>query len=73
MEARRKPFISVLRSMLFPRPLPIKRLLLKNGCYPCHGTVGEGAQLNPLAPRPAPPPLALAVVTADFRQPSPLR
>lgn len=59
--------------MLFPRPLPIKRLLLKNGCYECHGTVGQGAQVNPLAPRPAPRPLALAVVIADVRKPTPLR
>jgi hypothetical protein len=73
MDARPKPFFSVLPSMLFPRPLPIKRLLLKNGCYQCHGTVGEGAHLNPPAPRPSPQPLALAVVIADFRDPSPLK
>lgn len=73
MDARRKPLISVLRSRLFPRPLPIKRLLLKNGCYERHGTVGQGAQVNPVAPRPTPQPLALAVVIADVRKPSPLR
>jgi ubiquinol-cytochrome c reductase cytochrome c subunit len=46
-----------------------KRLFLKNGCYECHGTVGQGAQANPLAPRLAPRPIALAALIAYVRKP----
>jgi mono/diheme cytochrome c family protein len=28
-----------------------KRPFLKNSCYECHGTVGQGVQANPLAPK----------------------
>jgi len=47
-----------------------KRLYLKNGCYECHGTVGQGAQANPLAPRLAPRPPALAALIAYVRKPA---
>jgi mono/diheme cytochrome c family protein len=47
-----------------------KRLFLKNGCYECHGTVGQGAQANPLAPRLAPRPIALAAFIAYVRKPA---
>ena len=33
-----------------------KRLFLKNGCYECHGTVGQGGTGPRLAPRPLPAP-----------------
>ena len=46
-----------------------KRLFLKNGCYECHGTVGQGAQANPLAPRLAPRPLALPAFIGYVRKP----
>jgi len=47
-----------------------KRLFLKNGCYECHGTVGQGAQANPLAPKLAPRPIALAAFIAYVRKPA---
>src|SRR5690242_4068690 len=47
-----------------------KRLYLKNGCYECHGTVGQGAQANPLAPRLAPKPIPLAALIAYVRKPA---
>lgn len=47
-----------------------KRLYLKNGCYECHGTVGQGAQANPIAPRLAPRPIALAGFIAYVRKPA---
>ena len=47
-----------------------KRLFLKNGCYECHGTVGQGAQANPLAPKLAPRPLALPAFIAYVRKPA---
>lgn len=47
-----------------------KRLYLKNGCYECHGTVGQGAQANPVAPRLAPNPLPLAALIAYVRKPA---
>src|SRR5437764_732412 len=34
------------------------------GCYECHGTVGQGAQANPLAPKLAPRPLPLPALIA---------
>ena len=43
-----------------------KRLFLKDGCYECHGTVGQGGT----GPRLAPRPLALAALTAYIRQPA---
>src|SRR5258708_372151 len=43
-----------------------KRLFLKNGCYECHGTVGQGGT----GPRLAPRPLPLAALTAYIRQPA---
>ena len=47
-----------------------KRVYLRVGCYECHGTVGQGAQANPLAPKLAPRPLALAALTAYVRKPA---
>ena len=47
-----------------------KRLFMKNGCYECHGTVGQGAQANPLAPRLAPRPIALPAFIAYIRKPA---
>src|SRR5437016_3867721 len=43
-----------------------KRLFLKNGCYECHGTVGQGGT----GPRLAPRPLAAAALTAYVRKPA---
>ena len=42
-----------------------KKLFLKNGCYECHGTVGQGGT----GPRLAPHPLAAAALTAYVRKP----
>jgi ubiquinol-cytochrome c reductase cytochrome c subunit len=47
-----------------------KRLYMKNGCYECHGTVGQGAQANPLAPRVGPRPIPLAALIAYVRKPA---
>jgi mono/diheme cytochrome c family protein len=47
-----------------------KRLFMRNGCYECHGTVGQGAQANPLAPKLAPHPIPLAAFIAFLRKPS---
>ena len=47
-----------------------KKLFLKYGCYECHGTVGQGAQANPLAPKLAPRPLPLPALIAYVRKPS---
>jgi ubiquinol-cytochrome c reductase cytochrome c subunit len=47
-----------------------KRLYLRNGCYACHGTVGQGAQANPLAPRLAPRPIVRAAFIAYVRKPA---
>jgi len=47
-----------------------KRLYMKNGCYECHGTVGQGAQANPQAPKLAPRPLVLAALIAYVRKPA---
>ncbi len=47
-----------------------KQLYMKNGCYECHGTVGQGAGNNPTAPNLAPKPKALAFITAYIRKPS---
>jgi ubiquinol-cytochrome c reductase cytochrome c subunit len=47
-----------------------KRLYMKNGCYECHGTVGQGAQANPLAPRLGPRPIPLAALIAYVRKPA---
>src|SRR5947209_4073966 len=44
-----------------------KRLLLKNGCYECHGTVGQGGT----GPRLAPNPIPVAALTAFVRKPPP--
>ncbi len=44
-----------------------RRLFLKNGCYECHGTVGQGGT----GPRLAPRPLAAAALTAYVRKPGP--
>jgi mono/diheme cytochrome c family protein len=43
-----------------------KRLFLKNGCYECHGTVGQGGT----GPRLAPRPLAAPALTAYVRKPA---
>jgi ubiquinol-cytochrome c reductase cytochrome c subunit len=42
-----------------------KKLFFKNGCYECHGTVGQGGT----GPRLAPRPLAAAALTAYVRKP----
>ena len=42
-----------------------KKLFLKNGCYECHGTVGQGGT----GPRLAPPPLPAPALTAYVRKP----
>jgi mono/diheme cytochrome c family protein len=42
-----------------------KQLFMKNGCYECHGTVGQGGTGPHLAPRP----LAAAALTAYVRKP----
>lgn len=42
-----------------------KKLFFKNGCYECHGTVGQGGT----GPRLAPKPLAVAALTAYVRKP----
>ena len=42
-----------------------KRLFLRNGCYQCHGTAGQGGTGPKLAPRP----LALAALIAYVRKP----
>ena len=47
-----------------------KRVYMKDGCYECHGTVGQGSQANPVAPRLAPKPLALAALIAYVRKPA---
>lgn len=44
-----------------------KRLFLRNGCYECHGTMGQGGTGSRLAPRP----LAAAALTAYIRKPGP--
>jgi ubiquinol-cytochrome c reductase cytochrome c subunit len=47
-----------------------KKLYMKNGCYECHGTVGQGAGANPVAPNLAPKPKPLAFLTAYIRKPA---
>jgi len=47
-----------------------KRLYLRNGCYECHGTVGQGAGANPVAPKLAPQPIPLAQLIAYVRKPA---
>ena len=49
----------------FVNPENGKKLFLKNGCYECHGTVGQGGT----GPRLAPKPLAAAALTAYVRKP----
>jgi mono/diheme cytochrome c family protein len=44
-----------------------KRLFLRNGCYECHGTIGQGGT----GPRLAPRPLAAAAFAAYIRKPGP--
>lgn len=44
-----------------------KRLYVRNGCYECHGTAGQGGT----GPRLAPRPLAAAALTAYVRKPGP--
>lgn len=43
-----------------------QRLFMKNGCYECHGTVGQGGT----GPRLAPKPLAAPALTAYVRKPA---
>ena len=47
-----------------------KRLFLRDGCYECHGTVGQGAGQNPTAPKLAPKPIPLAQLIAYVRKPT---
>jgi ubiquinol-cytochrome c reductase cytochrome c subunit len=42
-----------------------KKLFFKNGCYECHGTLGQGGT----GPRLAPKPLAAAALAAYVRKP----
>lgn len=42
-----------------------KRLFFRNGCYECHGTVGQGGTGPHLAPRP----LAASALAAYIRKP----
>lgn len=42
-----------------------KKLFFKNGCYECHGTVGQGGT----GPRLAPRPLPAAALTTYVRKP----
>jgi ubiquinol-cytochrome c reductase cytochrome c subunit len=42
-----------------------KRLFFRNGCYECHGTMGQGGT----GPRLAPRPLATPALTAYIRKP----
>jgi ubiquinol-cytochrome c reductase cytochrome c subunit len=44
-----------------------KRLFFRNGCYECHGTMGQGGT----GPRLAPRPLAASALTAYIRKPGP--
>ena len=44
-----------------------KKLFTRNGCYECHGTVGQGGT----GPRLAPRPLTTAALTAYVRKPGP--
>lgn len=44
-----------------------KKLFLRNGCYECHGTVGQGGT----GPHLAPHPLATPALTAYVRKPGP--
>jgi len=41
-----------------------KRVFLKDGCYECHGTVGQGG----VGPRLTPPAIALPTLTAIVRK-----
>jgi ubiquinol-cytochrome c reductase cytochrome c subunit len=43
-----------------------KKLFLRNGCYECHGTVGQGG----VGPRLAPRPMPAVALTAFVRKPS---
>jgi mono/diheme cytochrome c family protein len=45
-----------------------KRLFMRNGCYQCHGTVGQGGLAGP---RLAQTKLTLAGFTAYVRNPAP--
>ena len=70
MEARRNPFFGWPKPAQQAVPAPSaenkKRLLLQSMSWRRR----SGAQVNPLAPRPAPRPLTLPVVTAVVRKPS---
>ena len=44
-----------------------KRLYLKDGCYECHGTVGQGSVAGP---RLAPDPLPADAIAHYIRQPA---
>ena len=44
-----------------------KRLFFKNGCYECHGTMGQGGT----GPHLAPKPLSAPALTAYIRKPGP--
>ena len=44
-----------------------KKLFMRNGCYECHGTAGQGGTGPHLAPRP----LTAAALTAYVRKPGP--
>ena len=47
-----------------------KRLYMRNGCYECHGTVGQGSQANPIAPRLVSRPLPLNFLISYVRNPA---
>jgi ubiquinol-cytochrome c reductase cytochrome c subunit len=44
-----------------------KRVYMADGCYPCHGTVGQGSR--PTGPHLAPNPLPYEVFAAQVRHP----
>src|SRR5262249_4809876 len=46
-----------------------KALFLKNGCYECHGTVGQGGTGPRLAPNPLPPDRLIAYVRKPMGMP----
>jgi mono/diheme cytochrome c family protein len=45
-----------------------KRLFMRDGCYECHGILGQGA--NGYAPRIAPDPISLQAIMSYIRKPA---
>ncbi|HLQ77032.1 MAG TPA: cytochrome c [Terriglobia bacterium] len=64
------PFLAIV-ALAQTRPGDIangKRIFMRNGCYQCHGTVGQGGLAGP---RLAQTKLTLAGFTAYVRNPAP--